>query len=156
MSVNNQQYYSVSGCFKGFSLLILTMLLLSCSNGMLETVRKVTYPPDFNYISTEKLVGTMHQFAWYSTMLENNFRDNPEVSEEQRQSSIMILKKMEQLSFELGTETLSSNHNIVSYNIDRFREKVREARIGLEQNPPNYYRVGSITAYCINCHALAR
>ena len=130
--------------------------LIGCQGGPLETVRKVTYPPDFNYISKDKLQGTMQQFAWYSTLLDNTLRDNPSPSAEQRDSTISILKKMETLSLKLGTESLSSNHDLVSMNIDKFRNSIVDARKALNEDPPNYYLAGSVSAYCLNCHSLAR
>jgi outer membrane biogenesis lipoprotein LolB len=134
-------------------LALVFMLLTACSSGVLETVRKVTYPPDFNYISKQKLQSTMHQFGWYTALLDNSLRDTSTVNYEQRQNAISILNKMETLSHELGTQSLSSNHNIVSFNIDQFRQNIVNARTGLEMEPPNYYLAGSVTAYCTNCHA---
>jgi len=127
---------------------------MSCANGVLETVRKVTYPPDFNYISDEKLTSTMQQFAWYTTLLDNSLQDIIPVPEEQRQNAVSILYKMENLSHELGEQNLSSNHNIVSFNIRQFRQNIVNARDGLQQDPPNYYLAGSVSAYCLNCHSM--
>jgi hypothetical protein len=135
---------------------IASIVLLSACSGFFEGVRSVTYPPDFNYISRQKLTDTMQQFALYTTLLDNNLRDTASVTEDQRQSSISILRKMETLSLKLGTETLSSNHDIVSFNIDQFRQNIQDARTGLMQNPPNYYRAGAVSAYCLNCHATSK
>lgn len=132
----------------------LSLALVSCTNGVLESVRTVTYPPDFNYISEEKLTNTMQQFAWYTTLLDNSLQDILPVPEEQRLNAISILHKMENLSHELGEQNLSSNHNIVSFNIRQFRQNIINARNGLEQDPPNYYLAGSVSAYCLNCHSL--
>lgn len=136
--------------------LILTMalFLIGCANGVLETVRKVTYPPDFNYISDEKLTNTMQQFAWYTTLLDNSLQDVLPVPDEQRLNAVSILNKMEDLSHELGEENLSSNHYIVSFNIDQFRQNIVNARDALQLDPPNYYLAGSVSAYCLNCHSL--
>ena len=141
--------------FSKFVLLLVSLTLLSaCQNGVLENVRKVTYPPDFNYISHDKLRDTMQTFAWYTTLLDNNLRDTTSITREQRLNAINILEKMEHLSLELGTETLSSNHDILSFNIDAFRQSIIDARKGLQQNPPNYYLAGTLSGYCINCHSL--
>ncbi len=134
---------------------ILVFPLVSCTNNALENIRKVTYPPDFNYISKSKISSTMHQLALYTTLLDNSFRDTSLINEEQISNAIGILRKMESLSSDLGSESLSSNHNLISNNIDQFRERVIDARVGLQQNPPNYYRVGAISAYCLNCHSIA-
>lgn len=126
----------------------------ACQNGILENVRKVTYPPDFNYISKDKLTNTMQTFAWYIKLLDNNLRNTSTITNEQLSNSISLLGKMEKLSHELGTESLSSNHNIVSFNIDAFRQKIVDARKGLLHTPPNYYLVGALSGSCINCHSL--
>ena len=98
----------------------------------------------------------MQQFAWYTTLLDNSLQDELPVPEEQRLNAISILHKMEDLSHELGQENLSSNHNIVSFNIDQFRQNIINARNGLQQDPPNYYLAGSVSAYCLNCHSLGK
>lgn len=134
--------------------IFILLFLSGCQSGVLETVRKVTYPPDFNYISKEKLTSTMQSFAWYTTLLDNSLRDASSVTREQRQSAISILEKMEKLSLKLGSEALTSNHDIVSFNIDQFRLRIINARDGLLQEPPNYYLAGSVSGYCLNCHAI--
>ena len=134
--------------------MVSVVLLLSACQSTLEGVRKVTYPPDFNYISRDKLNDTMQQFALYTSLLERGLQNAPQVSAEQRRSAISILGKMEQLSLKLGTETLTSNHDMVSHNIDRFRQRIIDARLALQQQPPNYYKAGAVAAYCLNCHAL--
>ena len=139
-----------------YILTLFPLIVIGCDTKLLETVRKVTYPPDFNYISHDKLTGTMQQFAWYTTLLDNSLRDTSRVTEEQRQSTIDILRKMEDLSLQLGSEDLSSNHDIISFNIDQFRNSIIQARIGLQQEPPNYYLVGSVSAYCLNCHRIGK
>jgi hypothetical protein len=129
----------------------LLALLAGCEK-TLQGIRTVTYPPDFNYISGAELDDTMHQFALYTTLLDQGLRNAPNVTIEQRAGAIDILRKMEKLSRQLGTESLSSNHAVVSFNIDRFRQSIVDARIALQQEPPNFYQVGAVSAYCLNCH----
>lgn len=131
----------------------ISLAIGGCQNGVLKTVRKVTYPPDFNYVSGEELKSTMQSFAWYTTLLDNNLRDAGKVTREQRFNSIEILRKMEKLAVELGEASLSPSHQIVSHNIDQFRERIVDARRGLEQEPPNYYLAGAVSGYCLNCHS---
>ena len=131
----------------------LPVALLGCSNGALETIQKITYPPDFNYISKSKIKDTMHQFAWYSTLLDNSLKGEYSITEDQRENAISILRKMEKLSANLGSEDLSSNHSIVTHNIDKFRSRIVDARIALQQTPPNYYLAGTVSGYCMSCHS---
>ena len=132
----------------------LVLFLGGCS-GFFEGVRSVTYPPDFNYISRDELTDTMQQFALYTTLLDQALRDSPVVTPVQRSSAIKILAKMEHLALDLGSEKLTSNHDIVSLNIDRFRNSIAAAKRGLQQQPPDYYRAGAVSSYCLSCHALA-
>ena len=39
------------------------LLALACADGSMEDLRRHTYPPDFKYISQEKLESTMWQLA---------------------------------------------------------------------------------------------
>lgn len=139
--------------FKTLKLAILPLILTGCSHSALETVSKVTYPPDFNYISKSKIQDTMHQFAWYSTLLDNSLRGVDTVTEEQRENAISILRKMEKLSLNLASQDLRSNHQVVTHNIDRFRHKIIDARIALQKTPPNYYLAGTVSGYCLSCHS---
>lgn len=131
------------------------LLLAGCSERSLETVRKVTYPPDFNYVSQKKLRGTMDQFAWYTRLLQNTL-DNPEITPEQRVQTVQILKKMEQLAARLGSESLNSNHRQVTENIDDFRRDIVTARNAVLKDPPDYNKARVVPSYCLRCHALGR
>ncbi len=136
-------------------MLVAILLLSGCSERSLETVRKVTYPPDFNYVSTQKLRGAMNQFAWYTGLLQRNL-DNTEITPEQRLQTVQILKKMEELAADLGSRSLSSNHRQISENIDVFRRDIVEARNGLLRNPPDYNKARIVPSYCLRCHALGK
>ncbi len=137
------------------SVVVAGLLLSACSERSLETVRKVTYPPDFNYVSKQKLQGTMDQFAWYTQLLQKNL-DTVEVTPQQRLQSVQILKKMEDLAWKLGSQSLSSNHRQVTANIDAFRRDIMEARTALMQEPPDYNKARVVPGYCLRCHALGR
>ncbi len=133
----------------------IAVVVTGCSERALETVRKVTYPPDFNYVSQKKLQGTMDQFAWYTQLLQKNL-DNPQITPEQRLQTVQILKKMDELAAELGSQSLRSNHRQVSENIDAFRRDIAAAREGVLQNPPDYNKARVVPAYCLRCHSLGR
>jgi hypothetical protein len=136
-------------------LLILLPFIIGCSANVLENVRKVTYPPDFNYLSDAKIRGTMQQFAWYTELLDRQFEKSAKLTDEDIDSAISILSKMEDLSYQLGTETLTSNHDLISGNIDQFRNNLVLARKALQQSPPNTYPAGRVSAYCLQCHKIA-
>ena len=127
----------------------------ACSERGLETVRKVTYPPDFNYVSQQKLQGTMDQFAWYTQLLQKNL-DHSEITADQRLQTLRILKKMDELAAQLGSQSLKSNHRQVSQNIDAFRRDIIDARKEVLRSPPNYDKARQVPVYCLRCHSLGR
>jgi len=141
--------------FARYLLLGTVIALAGCNERALETVRKVTYPPDFNYVSKKNLQGTMDQFAWYTELLQRNL-DNTEITPEQRLQTVQILNRMEDLAYRLGSQSLSSNHRQVTENIDAFRRDIIEARNGLLKNPPDYNKARIVPSYCLRCHALGR
>jgi len=138
-------------------LLLLGMMLVSaaCSERSLETLRKATYPPDFNYVSQKKLRGTMAQFAWNTELLQRNL-ENAEVTPEQRLQAVQILGRMAELASRLGSQSVSSNHRQVTENIGAFRRDIIEARDALLKNPPSYGKARTVPGYCLRCHALGR
>lgn len=131
------------------------ILIAACSERALETVRKVTYPPDFNYVSQNKLQTTMDQFAWYTQLLQKNL-DHSEITPDQRLQTVQILKKMDELASQLGAQNLRSNHRQVGENIDKFRRDIREAREAVLQNPPDFNKARVVPGYCLRCHALGK
>ncbi len=123
-----------------------------CSNGVSGRVRSATYPPDFHYITREKLTSTMWQLADLVTRLDHTLRDAQESDTARRGQAIQILQSMEAASQALGQGGWPSNHPRVSRNIESFRESVRAAKRDLELDPPSYFRAGSISGACLHCH----
>lgn len=135
---------------------ILLTLLVGCSSNVLENVRKVTYPPDFNYLSNEKIRGTMQKFAWYTEILDRSLQSHSPPNSQDIELAISILHKLENLSLQLGNKTLTSNHRLISDNIDQFRYSIVSARQALQTSPPNTYAAGKVSAHCLQCHRIGR
>ncbi len=127
-------------------------LFFSCTPKVAETIRKHTYPPEFNFITSEQLKSTMWQFAEQVSKLETVMADQNIPSESRRQEVVLVLRKMEKISLALGGADWPSNHPKVSRNIARFREDLAAARSAVEREPPIYYLVGSISGACAHCH----
>jgi hypothetical protein len=135
--------------------LVTAMLMSACGERALETLRKVTYPPDFHYVSPKALRTTMEQLAWYTQLLQKNL-DHAEITADQRLRTVQILNKMDQLASKLGASNLRSNHRQVGENIDGFRRDVRKARQDVLRDPPDFNRARAVPGYCLRCHALGK
>ena len=137
-------------------LVIFVFALTACNSSVLEQVRKVTYPPDFNYISDNKLKSTMWQLASLVARLDELMGSTESPSEAQRKEAVLLLGNMEKLSMQLATAQHASNHGKVSGNIDKFREAVIATRRALELDPPGYYFVGAVSGACLHCHGVPK
>ncbi|MDH3689427.1 MAG: hypothetical protein OEU36_08095 [Gammaproteobacteria bacterium] len=115
-------------------------------------VRKVTYPPDFSYLSTKQVRTTMGAFASGVARLDMLLSESDDNFAQRREAIILQLKKMEKLSESLGAGYQKTNHLLIDEHIDEFRADVRGARLAAEQEPPSYYLAGRLTGSCTACH----
>ncbi|MBC8554829.1 MAG: hypothetical protein ISR69_00355 [Gammaproteobacteria bacterium] len=133
--------------FKWLVFSVSVFALMACQSSFLESVQKVTYEPEFHYISKAKWASTMRKFETYNTILENNLSSGS-MTEDQRIASLSVLGKMDRLTVKLSQETLSSH-----LNFSLFRQGIKIAQAELKQTPPVYQQVHVISSYCASCHA---
>jgi len=128
-------------------------LAAACSNDGSGTLRKHTYPPDFNYIPPEQLKSVMWQLAAEVRQLENAVH-RAEAGEPVSPAAVaQLLDQMEQSAGQLGQGGDPSNHPRISQNVERLRADIRRARRGVGLDPPNYFWAGSLSGACRYCHA---
>lgn len=131
--------------------LVFSLLLIgvsSCQNDPLEVVRSVTYKPEFHYISQQKWAHTMRQFETNLGILNRSLEGSNTMNEDQRQSALSILNRLDRLSLDLAQETLNTHRDF-----SLFRSGIKTARMELLQTPPKYEQISSISIYCTNCHS---
>lgn len=139
---------------RGMLLLFFAMLFFpSCSPKIAEEIRRHTYPPKFDYITSEELKSTMWRFAAQVKQLDDVMQKPEFPAEDRRREAIRILSEMERVSMDLGTGGWPGNHPEISRNIIVFRRDLAAARRALETDPPLYYLAGTISGACSHCHS---
>lgn len=133
---------------KAFVFVSVIFSVSSCQNDPLETVRSVTYKPEFHYISQQKWANTMRQFEVNLGILERSLGDSKTMNIDQRESALSILSRLDTLSLDLAQETLNTHQDFTL-----FRSGIKTARSELQQTPPKYQQIIAISAYCTHCHS---
>ena len=155
-----QAWHSIAaelGSMRSFKVLLLAgwlaiaAVLSGCAR-FAEWVRQYTYPPNFNYITTEQLRSTMWLLAKDVRELEERVRRPGEFNEVQRAQIISLLASMEDNAASLSRSSLTSNHWIIDVNLPAFRQEVNLARRQVEHDPPSYKLVALLPGACLRCH----
>lgn len=131
-------------------LLAAALWLAGCENVARE-VRRVTYPPDFQYVSKQELQGAMGRLAPLAVRLDVLAR-SPEGMEGHRREVAEILLEMEDAASRLNPADLPTQHPLVNANLDGFRQDIQRARLGVEREPPSFLRAGALPGACLYCH----
>lgn len=123
---------------------------VSCADAGRE-LRKHTYPPDFQYITTDQLHSTMWQLAALTTRLDE-MSQQPELLPAQRFELMELLKQLERTAGALKDEGVPSNHPLLNAHLDTFRDDVIAARRDVSRDPPSYRRAMRLPGACVYCH----
>ncbi len=133
-------------------LVLLSTILVACSASSLKHIREHTYPPNFNYITSQQLHTSMSRLAQKVTRLDLIMSEIEEPGKIQTQEAVGILLEMEEITVNLGTEGWPSNHQEVSGHISEFRQELVAARRALLAQPPGFYLARTISEACGHCH----
>ncbi len=133
-------------------LILFSTIFVACSASSLKHIREHTYPPNFNYITSEQLHTTMSRLAQKVTKLDLIMNEIEEPGKIQTQEAVGILLEMEAMTASLGTEGWPSNHQEVSGHISEFRQELVAARRALLAQPPGFYLARTISEACAHCH----
>jgi ABC-type oligopeptide transport system substrate-binding subunit len=159
--------------FSQFLVLFLCMLAtVACSNDMATSLRKVTYPPDFNYVSPSELRTNMAELAAEMQTLDlalvetlkqsSHSEHTPESGQNkadeqsQRQQVLAALRNMEKIVSRLQAGEAGSSHPFLQDFMRDFANDVGRARIAASLDPPLYYFAGRVSGGCVNCHRVNR
>ena len=131
------------------------MVLAACSE-VASTVRKVTYPPDFKYVSGQELRTNMDKLAYNLQQLDQALADSAVDQMQQQRQVLDVLRNIEKIGTGLRAGDAGSNHPFLQDYMSDFVQRVGEARIAAAQNPPHYYLAGRVSGGCISCHKVNR
>jgi hypothetical protein len=134
------------------SVALTAVSMFSACTGFSSWVRQYTYPPGFNYITSEQLHSVMWQLARDVRQLDGTMRQPGEPDEPRRAQILRLLVSMEDVTGRLSKEGQTSNHPIIDTNLSAFRRDIGLARKAVEGVPPNYTLVGLLPGACIYCH----
>ena len=137
-------------------LLLSAAFVISGCNDIAAMVRKVTYPPDFNYVSEQEFRSQMDQLAFQLQLLDRALvTSNPERSIQQQQV-LDALRNMERIGSSLQAGEAGSSHPFLQDFMKGFMIDVGKARTAASMDPASYYRAGRIAGGCVNCHEVNR
>ena len=132
------------------------MLVAGCRNEFSAAVRKVTYPPDFKYVTAQELRSNMEQLALQMQLLD--FALKPENSDKtaQQQQVLDSLGKIQKIGVGLQAGDAGATHPFLQDMMRNFVDDIRRARTAASMEPPKYYLAGRVSGGCINCHKANR
>jgi|SaaInl0LU_22_DNA_1037365.scaffolds.fasta_scaffold09428_2 hypothetical protein len=135
-------------------------LVVSCSSQIAESVRKVTYPPDFSYTKPADLRSDMDQLAYQMSKLDQALAipvsSDANTNEIQRQQVLSTLRNMGRIAANLKGSDTGANHPFMQDYMQEFIAKIDAARGGAAIEPPRYYNAGKLSGGCTNCHKVNR
>ena len=129
---------------------------LSACGDTAALVRKVTYPPDFKYVSTAELRSSMDQLAFQLQLLDQMMADSAAGQAVQQQQVVDTLRNIEHIGTDLQAGEAGANHPFLQDHMSDFVLNVGQARIAASLEPPRYYLAGRVAGGCINCHKVNR
>lgn len=137
-----------------------TLFLMSCSSQFASTLRKVTYPPDFNYTEPEELRTDMSSLALQMQFLEQALAKTPSQSpiavEQQREDVLTALRGMSTIAARLQAGQGGGNHPFMQNHMKDFVAHVDQAKSAASLAQPNYYFAGKVSGNCAGCHKINR
>ena len=136
--------------------LLLTILAFTGCSNLPALVRKVTYPPDFKYVSTDELRSRMSQMAFQLQLLDHALEESNIGQPDQQQNVLSALRNIERIGSSLQAGEEGSNHPFLQDYMNDFVNDVGQARSAASLIPPSYYYAGRIAGGCVNCHKVNR
>ena len=120
--------------------------------GSAGTIRRFTYPPDFQYLEHSKVVSAMGMLARDVRVLKRLLAGTEALDAGQHAEVVRLLRAMEATVAELDPKGRRTNHPVIDQNIGAFRRDIEMARLAAERDPPNYFLAGSVAGSCSYCH----
>jgi hypothetical protein len=139
---------------------------------MAASIRKVTYPPDFNYNSPSEFRSNMKQLAAQMQILDLALEQTLNLSADQQQAPssaqrmgqglsqqqqvLAALQNIERIATKLQAGEAGSSHPFMQDYMRDFVSDVAKARTAVSLDQPLYYFAGRVSGGCVNCHRVNR
>lgn len=137
-----------------------TIVLSGCSSPFAESMRKVTYAPDFKYTEQAVLRSDMDKLGQQMSLLEQAlskpYGGTPDEIEVQRNQVLVALRNMSAIASRLKTGSEGANHPFMEDYMQNFMSKVDKARVAASLEQPRYYFAGQVAGGCTSCHKVNR
>jgi hypothetical protein len=137
-----------------------TIVLAGCSSPFAESMRKVTYAPDFKYTEQAVLRSDMDKLGQQMSLLEQAlakpYGETPDELEAQREDVLDALRNMSAIASRLKTGSEGANHPFMEDYMQDFMSKVDKARVAASFEQPRYYFAGKVAGGCTSCHKVNR
>lgn len=137
-------------------LLFSTVLAISGCSDFAAIARKVTYPPDFKYVTGQELRSRMDQMAFQLQLLDQALAENNTGQAAQQQQVLGSLRNIERIAASLQAGEAGSSHPFLQDFMQDFVTNVEQARNTAALDPPSYYFAGRVAGGCVNCHKVNR
>lgn len=135
--------------------MIASMVLAACSSDFAATVRSVTYPPDFVYVSGDQLRTRMSNLGSRLAQLDNALVEN-ELRQPDQEEVLALLRDIEEIGSRLQAGEAGASHPFLEDEMPRFVNDIARARMAASLDPPQYYLAGRVAGSCVNCHRVNR
>jgi hypothetical protein len=137
-----------------------SVTLVGCSSQFAESVRKVTYPPNFKYTKPDELRSDMGKLAQQMLLLDealvNTYASDENGIQTQRQLVLKALQNMGKTAAKLSEGDSGGNHPYIQAHLKGFVAKIDQAKTAASLQAPNYYYAGKVSGGCTNCHKVNR
>ncbi|WJG10354.1 hypothetical protein [Aliiglaciecola sp. LCG003] len=134
--------------------------IVGCSNQLSESIRKVTYPPEFKYVEPAELRSNMARLAQQMRILDSALALNTEEqlngAELQQEQVMTALHNIERIASKLQAGDAGASHPFLQDFMRDFVSKVDEARVAASLQEPRFYFAGKLAGGCVNCHKINR
>ncbi|MEW9799052.1 hypothetical protein [Alteromonas sp. CYL-A6] len=149
-------FFTRNARIAGVCALALGLTAMGCS---LSDVRKVTYPPDFNYIEPTSIKSDMAKMAAQIRLLDIALQ-SPAGSDEdaqalQQKEVMAALNSIGKIASSLQSKS-GSNHPYMDDFMGDFVATVDQARTAASLAEPRYYFAGKVSGACAACHQVNR
>ncbi|MFQ3198186.1 MAG: hypothetical protein ACI8R9_002289 [Paraglaciecola sp.] len=133
-----------------------TLGISGCSSDMAAAMRKVTYPPDFKYVSPDELRSSMQQLAYQLQQLDGVLMPDNLQNSAQQQKVVSILGNIERIGSRLQASDAGASHPFLQDFMQDFLAEIDRARSAASLAQPRYYLAGRVSGGCLNCHKVNR